>query len=718
MSDERTADFPISGLSCASCVAHAEQALLSVSGVVEASVHLTTSRARVRYDASLCSPSQLFEALTRAGYPPLPDSEEQSQAAHASPSTARGTAVVIAGLLFALVIMLVEMIFHRELGLPGQGLLLICSTIYLAFFLKESIAFAFAGLKRGTANMHTLVVLGSFAAYAYSAFLVVMRRPEHLEFGTALGIVALVRLGRELEARARHRTTSALTALQSRLPRTAKVIRRGETVEISRSDVHVHDLMVVGAFEVFSADGIVISGESEADESMLTGESEPVAKRTSDRVYLGSRNGPGLLRVRVDRVEQESAWAKIARSVAEAMETKPPIQLLVDRIAARFVNLVLLIAALAVIVPLLMGLPLSVGLTRAIAVLVVACPCALGLATPAALAAAVGRAAKEGLLLRDGAVLESAHSVRAVVFDKTGTLTHGQPQLVSVQTTGSWSRETALSHACALEEGSVHPLAHALKKAHQLEGGEPLPIVERGSTRAGEGLVGSIDGVPFALRRFRPNDAGHFRLTGAATASVLERDGVPIALFQFEDAIRSEAANVISDLRGMGLHVAILSGDRRDAVSAVAASIGVEDFVAEVLPDGKVDALKVIRKESGGGVLMLGDGINDAPCLAEAEVGLAMGTGADVARSVSHGALLKEDLSVVVVFLRLARQTGRIIRQNLAWAFAYNLVMLPVAAGALAFAGIHVSPLWSAGAMGFSSLAVVLNALRLQRMRL
>jgi P-type Cu+ transporter len=613
------------------------------------------------------------------------------------------------------------------------GLLLATPVVFGAgwpFFVR-----AWASLRNRSPNMFTLIALGVGAAYLYSAAGTIAPGifPEGFRvhgvvetyFDTV--ITALVLLGQVLELRARGRTTQALRRLLGLAPRTARVVRDGREIDAPISDVHVGNALRVRPGEKIPVDGTVTEGYSAVDESMVTGEPVPVEKARGDRVIGGTVNTTGTLLFTAERVGSDTLLAQIVRMVGEAQRSRAPIQRLADRIAAFFVPSVVLVAVAAFVAWSVWGPPprLAFALVSAVAVLIIACPCALGLATPMAIMVGTGRGASAGVLIKNAEALERLESVDTLVVDKTGTLTEGKPALATVIPLGAYSADDVVGFAAALEQGSEHPLAAAVL-ARARGQAIALPPVESFRAVPGKGIVGRVDGSEAVLGNVAMMVEAGVRFDSAAaeaealrrkgqTVMLLAVDGVPAGVLGVVDPIKPTTPAAIRDLRREGLHIVMLTGDSEVTARAVAAELGIDDVRAEVLPAQKRDAIQQLQRE-GRTVAMAGDGINDAPALAEAAVGIAMGTGTDVAIESAGITLVKGDLAGIVRARRLSRATMRNIRQNLFLAFAYNGIGVPVAAGILyPVAGILISPIWASAAMTLSSVSVIGNALRLRR---
>ena len=701
--------LPIEGMTCASCVARVEKALKRVPGVGSAEVNLATETATVSL-AEGAAPESLVAAVRDAGY-------EARLVPAAEPAGDRSwwPVALAAVLTLPLLVPMAGGAMGADWMLPG----------WLQFVLATPVQFwlgarfyraGWKALLARTGNMDLLVALGTSAAYGLSVYMLVRHweHEPHLYFEASAAVISLVLLGKWLEGRAKRQTTAAIRALQALRPEAARVLRAGREVEVPLADVALDDLLVVRPGERIPADGAIVEGASHADESMLTGESLPVAKSPGDAVTGGAVNGEGRLVVRVTAVGAQSTLAKIIELVENAQAKKAPIQRLVDRVSAVFVPIVLGIALLT-----LLGWGLGTGnweqaLLNAVAVLVIACPCALGLATPTAIMAGTGIAAKHGILIKDAEALETAHAVQAVAFDKTGTLTAGRPTLVAFEPHGL-ERSAALALAAAVQAGSEHPLAKAVVDAaagmHVERATDVKAVAGRGVEAVVSGrrlVLGSsrwmrelgVDLVPLAAKAALLGEQG---LTVSWLADVTEAPRL-LAGMGFGDQARPEAAEAVRTLRQRGVRTVMLTGDSAAAAAAVARSLGIDDVRAQVLPAEKADVVAQLRY-----VAMVGDGVNDAPALAAADVGIAMGSGTDVAMHAAGITLMRPDPRLVPAAIDISRRTYAKIRQNLFWAFAYNVVGIPLAA-----LGV-LSPVIAGAAMALSSVSVVANTLLLKR---
>jgi Cu+-exporting ATPase len=710
-------ELAIHGMTCASCVNRVEQALRGVPGVRRAEVNLATERATVEGTSGLLRASLLIEAVRDAGYDAelLTGDADQQRAAEAADQARlrRQLWQVVAAVVLSAPLMLPMF----GVPLPGWLSLLLATPVQFVFGARFYVA-AWKALRAGTGNMDLLVSLGTSAAYGYSAILVATGG-AHTYFDAAAVVITLVLLGRWLEARARRATGSAIRALLALRPDTARVERAdGSTMEIPVAAVSTGDIVVIRPGERIPADGRILSGESQADESMLTGESLPVDKHVGDAVTGGAMNGSGLLRVEITAVGADSTLARIIALVEGAQSHKAPVQRLVDRVAAVFVPVVLVCALSAFLGWWLFGANITAGLIAAVAVLVIACPCALGLATPTALMAGTGAAARSGILIRDAETLEAARHIDTVVLDKTGTLTEGRPAVTDVLPAAA-DEVTLLTLAAAAQTGSEHPLARAVLARAQ---GLTLPPLSDFRSIPGLGLTASVGGRHIVLGN-RVLMAAHLvPVANDGAAATLEAQGrsvmfladvappVLLGAIAVMDPPRATAGAAVRRLHDMGIATVLLSGDNRRTAEAVAADIGISDVRAEVLPDEKAAVVAQLQEE-GRSVAMVGDGVNDAPALAQANVGIAMGTGTDVAIKAAGVTLMRPDPLLVADAIAISRATHRKIRQNLFWAFAYNVLGILLAGFGL------LNPMIAGGAMAMSSVSVVSNALLLRRWR-
>ena len=723
-----TLDLGVDGMTCASCVSRVEKALKKIPGVQDAIVNLATESARVVYAPSAQMDAQIRRAVRNAGYEPR--AAEEAVPEDISPWT--GFAPVAIGLLLSapLVVPMLGDLLGKHWMLPAWQQFLLATPVQFilgARFYKAG----WHALKALTGNMDLLVAIGTSAGWGLSMWLWLSAEPDtmpHLYFEASAVVVTLVLLGKWLEARAKRQTTAAIRALHALRPEVAHVLQgSGEEADLPVAEVLLGDRLVVRPGERIPMDGLLQEGQTQVDESMLTGEPLPVTKQPGDRLTGGSINGDGRVVLQVSAVGSESVLAHIIRLVEDAQAAKAPIQRLVDQVSAVFVPVVLAIGLLTLLGWLWAGAGMETALIHAVAVLVIACPCALGLATPAAIMAGTGVAAKNGILIKDAQALELAHQVDTVAFDKTGTLTVGRPRLVAFIVSPDADEAAQLAVAASLQSGSEHPLARAVVAAAQERG---MTVAQPDGLRAvpGRGSEGEVGVRSYLIGSLRWMDelgvhlgalsveAQRLQGEGATLALLVERttEGLtPMALMAFADEPKAGAKEALAALRARGIRIAMISGDNQGAALAMGARLGLGagEVMAEVLPGDK--AAKVAALKAGGRtVVMVGDGVNDAPALAAADVGMAMGTGTDVAMHAAGITLMRGDVALVAGALDISHRTVMKIRQNLFWAFAYNVAGIPLAA--LGF----LSPVVAGAAMALSSVSVISNALLLKRWRL
>jgi len=745
---EETTELAIEEMTCASCVGRVEKALTRVPGVLEASVNLATERARVRHLAGVVTTADLEDAVKQAGYTSrrlsaeTADTGDQDTERRESEARSLRQSLLIAALL-TLPVFILEMgshlippLHHWVMAVLGQQ-----TNGYIQFVLTSLVLFGpglrffrkgIPALLRGAPDMNSLVSVGTSAAYGYSVVATFL--PEVLPKGTAnvyfeaaAVIVTLILLGRTLEARAKGKTSQAIKRLVGLQAKTARVEHNGESVEIPLDQVTTGDIVLVRPGEKVPVDGDVVEGTSYVDESMITGEPVPVLKAAGAAVVGGTLNKTGAFSFRVTKIGANTVLAQIIRLVEEAQGSKLPIQALVDRVTMWFVPAVMAAATLTFFIWLLFGPApaLTFALVNAVAVLIIACPCAMGLATPTSIMVGTGRAAELGVLFRKGEALQALRDVSVVALDKTGTLTKGRPELTDLIPAEGFEYDEVLALVAAVETRSEHPIAEAIVAAAK-QRNITLARVDDFDATPGFGVSANVSGhtVAVGADRFMTQlglDVASFL---SAAQSLGEQgksplyaaiDGRLAAIIAVADPIKETTPAAIKALHALGLNVAMITGDNAATAAAIARQLGIDEVAAEVLPDGKVAALKALRV-NGARVAFVGDGINDAPALAEADVGLAIGTGTDVAIEAADVVLMSGDLRGVPNAIALSQATIRNIKQNLFWAFAYNAVLIPVAAGALyPLNGTLLSPIFAAAAMALSSVFVLGNALRLKR---
>ena len=729
--------YSVTGMSCAACQARVEKAVSAVPGVTSCAVSLLTNSMGVEGTAS---ETEIIKVVTEAGYGASRKGAKRDAAPDEDAVADRETPALkrrlIASVGFLLVLMYISM-GHTMWGWPllpflsgnhiGIGIAeLLLAAVVMVINQKFFIS-GFKGLLHRSPNMDTLVALGSGASFIYSTWALFMMtlHPEsameymhELYFESAAMILALITVGKMLEARSKGKTTSALKDLMKLAPKMARVVRDGKEVEVGIAEVHKGDIFTVRPGEAIPVDGVVIEGSSAVNEAALTGESIPVDKAEGDGVSAATVNTSGFLKCRATRVGEDTTLSQIIKMVSDAAATKAPIAKTADRVSAVFVPAVMAIALITTAVWLILGRGIGFALPRGISVLVISCPCALGLATPVAIMVGNGMGAKNGILFKTAASLEEAGRAEIAVLDKTGTITEGEPRVTDILPEAGHTEEELLSLAVSLEAKSEHPLAKAVIAEAEGRGIAPLEVRDF-SAVAGNGLEAVLDGQRLRGGKISfigavPDEAKALgeRLAGEGkTPLYFSRDGKLIGIIAVADTMKPEAPRAISELRDMGVSVVMLTGDNRRTAEAVGKAAGVDRIIAGVLPDGKEAAVRELQKY--GKVIMVGDGINDAPALTRADTGIAIGAGTDVAIDAADVVLVNSRLSDVPAAVRLSRATLRNIKENLFWAFFYNAVCIPLAAGAFTGLGITLSPMIGAAAMSLSSFTVVSNALRL-----
>lgn len=719
-------NFFVEDMSCASCVSRVEKALKKIDGVIDVSVNLATEKATVNANANV-ELETLMSAVDKAGYHAVKINDQQTHIKGAEKQASLWPIIISVLLAIPFVLPMLLEPFGINLMMPAWLQLIMASIVQFGLGAKFYRS-GFNAIKALSGNMDLLVAIGTSAAYGLSLYQWIIGNNDHLYFESSVVIITLILIGKWLESRAKHQTTQAIEALSALRPDVALVRRGDQEISLPINQVVVGDVVIVKPGERIPVDGIVIEGASSSDESMLTGESFPVNKTVNDIVTGGTINGEGLLMVKTTAIQADSTLSKIINMVESAQAKKAPIQRIVDRISAIFVPVILLIALITLLAWGVISQDWQQALLHAVAVLVIACPCALGLATPTAIMVGTGVAARHGILIKDAEALETLHNVNTVAFDKTGTLTIGKPELVEMDVIGKQTPEQILAIAASLQSGSEHPLAKAiLKKAKQYSYAQNITSV------TGSGVMATIDNTEYYLGslRWMKSLNAHFvdmddkinELTNKGytisflAKQQLEANVVILALFGFSDVIKEEAKTAITALHQLNVKTVMLTGDNQQAANYVGQQLNLDKVIAEVLPQDKANYIYQLQKESQNNnnsdsnhkVAMVGDGINDAPALAAADIGIAMGTGTDVAMHAASITLMRGNLFLIADAIDISRRTYNKIKQNLFWAFFYNLIGIPLAA--LGF----LNPMIAGAAMALSSVSVVTNALLLKR---
>ena len=731
--------LPVLGMTCASCQHHVEETLRATAGVQSARVDLIAHRASILFDPTIATPAQMVEAIRSAGYdavlPRAGDAPENSLDALDKGTQRKAYATLIAGAVAMLLVMPLsenmgafDHMLMRMLpwlfAMPLEFLrcfLLILTAFFMAWAGRGIYLSAVRGLRHGSTNMNTLVSLGTGVAFFYSAYATIWPAANRqVYFDAVLLIVGFLLLGKALESRAKRRALSALDALARLKPATARRIQNGVESIVPLEEIQLGDSVLVLPGERFPVDATITEGRTTVDESMLTGESTPLDRAVGGRVLAGALNYEGAITCRAESLGEATMLSQITRMVSQAQSSRAPMERLADRASSIFVPVVLALAALTFVIWMIATHSLESSLAATVAVLVVACPCAMGLAVPAALTVAVGRGAQMGVLFKGGEALERLAHLDAIVLDKTGTLTVGHPVLSAVHTLNSNAENDLLRLAAAAEERSNHPLAHAIVDAAR-ERALLWQPAEEGTVLPGRGLSARVEGRDCLL-----GNEALFKEFGIAlpidtiapepgvTRLWMALDSVPVGFFDARDALRPDAAEAVSALRRAGLRVLMLTGDSMEAAAPIARQAGITEVEAALDPAGKLARIRALQA-AGERVAMAGDGINDAAALAQADAGIAMGSGADLAQEAGDVLLLRAHPSAIPAALDLARSTLHVMRQNLLWAAGYNLLGIPLAAGAL-YPGFHIllSPWLAAAAMALSSVSVLANSLRLR----
>lgn len=737
----QTLTLPVEGMTCASCVARVEKALEKTDGIESANVNLATEKVTISFDASKADMSQMSKAVEEAGYKlilPQRNAVDRGESATVQEQAGDDHAAklkreFILGVVLTIPIMVISMIGMTDWFMTWSPftmneinrLLLVATTVVMVVSGKRFFSTAWKLARHGGADMNTLVAVGTGSAYLYSAIIVLFPRwlsvtdpSGHIYFDTAATIITLILMGRLLEARAKRRTSDAIKNLMNLQPKTARVVRDGIESDIPVGEVRRDDLFIVRPGERIPVDGVIVKGTSSVDESMVSGESLPVEKIPGKGVVGGTMNKEGSLEVRATAIGKDTVIAQIIRLVEEAQGSKAPIQTLADKVASVFVPAVISIAIVTFLLWLLVGgIPFSAALINFVAVLIIACPCALGLATPTAIMVGTGRGATQGILIRNAESLERAHKIQTLVLDKTGTLTEGKPSVTSFVSLTGVDEQTVLRLAASAEHRSEHPLAQAIVD-HAARSGIVPGDVEAFKAISGLGVRAAVNGTevvvgsPSFMSDQMIDIAGADQEIGrlaaeGKTAVLVAVNGSAAGIFGISDTVKSTSRESIEQLKKLGITVVMLTGDSEAAARSVAASLGIDQVIAGVLPHEKASQIRKLQA-NGTVVAMAGDGINDAPALAQADVGIAMGTGTDVAMETADITLMSGDLLNLVQAISLSKRTIRTIKQNLFWAFIYNVVGIPVAALGL------LNPMYAAAAMALSSVSVVSNSLRLR----
>lgn len=738
--------YDIGGMHCAACSSAVERVTRKLPGVEESSVNLTTEKLTIRYDETLTTPQMIIEKVEKAGFTAAIHIDVDEKNTDGQTAGGKKLAALIVSSVFAALLLIVSMghMLIHDFPLPAIisptenplnfALLQMFLALPVIIIGHEFFTGGISALFHGNPNMNTLVAVSSAASFIYSAVLTVMIKshPEYvhqLYYESSAVVIALVSVGKYLEARSTDKTRSAITKLMKLSPDTATLVVNGEVSRVPTKNVKTDDVLLVKAGEHIPLDGIVLNGSGSADEAMVTGESMPVGKDNGDPVIGGSTLLDGAIYVRVTKTGKDTTLAKIIKFVEDAQGKKAPISKTADKVAGVFVPIVMMIAAAAGVIWLLIGKEFSFALKIFTSILVIACPCAMGLATPTAIMVGTGLGASHGILVRSGEALEILHGVKVAVFDKTGTVTEGKPSLTDLCCADETDKERLYRTLYAFESLSDHPIARAICSAPQADSIGELPDVSQLRNITGKGLTGFFEGVLVAVG----NEAlmNELEIDYSALGSVVKKlrsegkttvyassDGKLLGVAAVADTIRDGVPQMVNDLKSLGIASVLLTGDNKIVAAEIASQAGIEDVIAEVMPEEKAQAVEDLKR-SGAVVMMIGDGINDAPALAQADIGVAVGNGSDIAIDSADIVLMRSDPEDVYRAVKLGKHTIKNIKQNLFWAFCYNVIAIPVAAGVLyPVFGILLTPMIGGLAMSLSSLFVVTNALRLGRVKL
>ena len=735
----------VQGMTCTACVTNVESSLLAVNGVSEVSVNLATEKASVKVVEEVVNITDLHTAVTKAGYRLSAEEIASSDRTHTDAYSSKLLIKSVISIIAAAFIVATSMLSDLQSVIPfnHQCLFLLLATPVQIWCGSQFYKSAWNALKNKTANMHTLVVLGTTVAYVYSATITLIPFDDmpvtegHTHFDASCAILGLVLLGRWLESRTRHNVASSITKLMDLSPRTARVVRNNQEINVPTDDVLVGDQIIVRPGESFPVDGTILEGNGTVDESMLTGESRPVPKSQGSPIYGATVNGTSSLVFQATGVGRDTTISKIARLVESTQTSKAPIQRLADIVAARFVPFVTILSVAVFSIWLIFGPTPSYlyATTAAISVLIISCPCALGLATPTAITVGTGKGAAKGILFKDAESLEKAGGITTIVFDKTGTLTTGEMSVLSITPTSQWGESEILSLVASAESRSEHHIGEAiLQKASQV--GLDLKPVSNFEATPGMGITATVDGLNITVGNKPFLESSNIELNNGSSSDDYEIfvgiDGKYAGKISLGDDLRSDAKATVDSLKEKGIDVVMLSGDKHEVAMSTAMELGITKVKSEMLPEDKLGVIDSIQAE-GHLVAMVGDGINDSPALAKSDLGIALGGGTDAAINAADVTVMNNQLTSIPAVIEVSKQTIRTIKQNLFWAFAYNVLLIPIAAGILyplltqadipnilkPLLGEHgfLNPIAAAAAMSFSSLSVVLNALRMKNSR-